>query len=74
MNYSNSKEQIKGFIPNPTVEERTSDGTRTYDIYSRLLKDRIVMLKDEVCVDTVNPVISQLLFLNNVSCSPATFN
>lgn len=65
MNYSNSKEQIKGFIPNPTVEERTSDGTRTYDIYSRLLKDRIVMLKDEVCEDSINPVIAQLLFLNN---------
>lgn len=65
MNYSNSKEKTTGFIPNPTVEERTSDGTRTYDIYSRLLKDRIVMLKDEVCEDSINPVIAQLLFLNN---------
>ena len=47
----------------PYVVEQTNRGERTYDIYSRLLKDRIVFLGDEVNSYTANVVIAQLLFL-----------
>lgn len=47
----------------PMVVEQTSRGERSYDIYSRLLKDRIVMLTDEVNDATASLVVSQLLFL-----------
>lgn len=49
----------------PTVLERTDSGERAFDIYSRLLKDRIVFLGDEVTPDTANLVIAQLLFLDS---------
>lgn len=49
----------------PTVLEKTPQGERAYDIYSRLLKDRIVFLNDEINDDTANLVIAQLLFLAN---------
>lgn len=48
----------------PTVIEQTSRGERSYDIYSRLLKDRIIMLSGEVNDDMANSIISQLLFLD----------
>lgn len=51
------------------VIEQTSRGERSYDIYSRLLKDRIVMLTDEVNDATASVVISQLLFLESKSPS-----
>lgn len=47
----------------PYVVEQTNRGERTYDIYSRLLKDRIVFLGDEITSYTANVVIAQLLFL-----------
>ena len=47
----------------PTVIESTSKGERAFDIYSRLLKDRIVFLGDEVNHVTANLVCAQLLFL-----------
>lgn len=47
----------------PMVVEQTSRGERSYDIYSRLLKDRIVMLTDEVNDTTASLVVAQLLFL-----------
>ena len=47
----------------PMVIEQTSKGERSYDIYSRLLKDRIVMLNGEVNDDSANSIVSQLLFL-----------
>ena len=53
----------------PMVIEQTSRGERSYDIYSRLLKDRIVMLTDEVNDATASLVISQLLFLESKSPS-----
>ncbi len=49
----------------PTVIEKTSGGERAYDIYSRLLKDRIIFLNDEIDDHTANLVIAQLLFLAN---------
>lgn len=49
----------------PYVVEQTSRGERTYDIYSRLLKDRIIFLGDEVNDATASLVIAQLLFLES---------
>ena len=47
----------------PMVIEQTNRGERSYDIYSRLLKDRIVFLGGEINDDTANLVVAQLLFL-----------
>lgn len=49
----------------PTVIEKTNMGERAYDIYSRLLKERIIFLNDEINDHTANLVIAQLLFLAN---------
>ena len=48
----------------PYVLEQTSRGERTYDIYSRLLKDRIIFLGEEVNDVSANLIVAQLLFLN----------
>lgn len=48
----------------PTVIEQSSRGERAYDIYSRLLKDRIIMLSGPIEDDMANSIISQLLFLD----------
>ena len=50
----------------PMVVEQTSKGERSYDIFSRLLKDRIIMLSGEVNDVTANLVVAQLLFLDSV--------
>lgn len=49
----------------PTVIEKTAQGERAYDIYSRLLKDRIIFLGTEIDDTVANAVIAQLLFLEN---------
>ena len=49
----------------PTVIEKTNAGERAYDIYSRLLKDRIIFVSGEIDDDLANSVISQLLFLDS---------
>ncbi|HOO86194.1 MAG TPA: ATP-dependent Clp endopeptidase proteolytic subunit ClpP [Synergistales bacterium] len=49
----------------PYVVEQTGRGERTYDIYSRLLKDRIIFLGDSVDEHTGNIVVAQLLFLES---------
>lgn len=49
----------------PIVVEKTSAGERSYDIYSRLLKDRIIMLNGPVEEHMANLVVSQLLFLES---------
>ena len=49
----------------PTVVEQTSRGERAYDIYSRLLKERIILLADQVNDTTASLVIAQLLFLES---------
>ena len=48
----------------PTVIEQSSRGERAYDIYSRLLKDRIIMLSGPIDDNVANSVIAQLLFLD----------
>ncbi|WP_305793838.1 ATP-dependent Clp endopeptidase proteolytic subunit ClpP [Rossellomorea vietnamensis] len=47
----------------PYVIEQSSKGERSYDIYSRLLKDRIIMVSDEVNDQMANSIVAQLLFL-----------
>ncbi|MBI5763305.1 MAG: ATP-dependent Clp protease proteolytic subunit [Planctomycetes bacterium] len=49
----------------PFVIERTGRGERSYDIYSRLLKDRIVFLGGPVDDDVANAIVAQMLFLSN---------
>ena len=49
----------------PTVISKTSEGERAYDIYSRLLKDRIIFLGEEVNEVTAGIVVAQLLFLES---------
>jgi len=49
----------------PMVVEQTSRGERSYDIFSRLLKERIIMLSGEVNDDTANLIVAQLLFLES---------
>jgi len=51
----------------PTVVERTPDGERAYDIYSRLLSERIVFLGTEIDDGVANVVIAQLLYLESTS-------
>jgi len=53
------------YIPMPYVVEQTHRGERSYDIYSRLLKDRIVFLGTPIDDDVANVVIAQLLFLES---------
>jgi len=48
----------------PTVIEQSPRGERAYDIYSRLLKDRIIMLGEQIDDNVANSVVSQLLFLD----------
>ncbi len=49
----------------PTVVEKSSEGERSYDIYSRLLKDRIIFLGGAIDDASANVIIAQLLFLDN---------
>ena len=49
----------------PMVIEKTGRGERAYDIYSRLLKDRVIFLGGPVTDDSANVIIAQLLFLSN---------
>jgi len=53
------------YIPMPYVVEQTHRGERSYDIYSRLLKDRIVFLGTPVDDDVANVITAQLLFLES---------
>lgn len=63
--------QSSGVLPNqntlliPTVIEKTHQGERSYDIYSRLLKDRIIFLGSGINDQVANSIIAQMLFLEN---------
>jgi ATP-dependent Clp protease protease subunit len=58
-------DRTMSFIPYPQVIETTHRGERSWDIFSRLLKDRIVFLGTEVNDDVANIVIAQLLYLES---------
>lgn len=51
----------------PSVVEKSSDGERAYDIYSRLLRDRIIMLSGEIDDNLANSVVAQLLYLDSIN-------
>jgi ATP-dependent Clp protease protease subunit len=51
----------------PTVIEKARDGERAYDIYSRLLKERIIFLGTQITSEVANAVVAQLLFLDKES-------
>lgn len=51
----------------PTVIDKTNNSERVYDIYSRLLKDRIVIINGEINNETANAVVAQLLYLDSLN-------
>jgi len=51
----------------PTVIEKTNNGERAYDIYSRLLKDRIIILSGEITDVNSNTIVAQLLYLDSIN-------
>ena len=51
----------------PTVIEKSNNGERVYDIYSRLLKDRIIILSDEITDNSANTVVAELLYLDSLN-------
>lgn len=57
----------------PTVIEKQGNSERAYDLYSRLLKDRVVMLTTEVNDDVSSNIVAQLLFLDSLSSDPINF-
>jgi ATP-dependent Clp protease protease subunit len=62
---SEHPDRSNAFIPFPQVVESTHRGERSWDIFSRLLKDRIVFLGTEVNDDVANLIIAQMLFLES---------
>jgi len=61
--YNGDSQDVTNTILTPTVIEKVAGGERAYDIYSRLLKDRIIILGSQVNPQVANSIISQLLFL-----------
>ena len=51
----------------PTIIEKTNVGERAYDIYSRLLKDRIIILSGEIDDNSANSIVAQLLYLDSIN-------
>ncbi len=64
---SSGSQPIQNSLLIPTVIEKSSHGERAYDIYSRLLKDRIVILGSAINDQVANSIVAQLLFLENES-------
>ncbi len=54
----------------PSVVEKSSEGERAYDIYSRLLKDRIIILSGEIDDNLANSIVAQLLYLDSLNHDP----
>ncbi|NMA59937.1 MAG: ATP-dependent Clp protease proteolytic subunit [Clostridiales bacterium] len=55
--------EVFNYVPIPTVVEQTGQGARAYDLYSRLMEDRIVFVSGEIDGNMANIVVGQLLFL-----------
>ena len=51
----------------PTIIEKNDMGERAYDIYSRLLKDRIIILNGEISDNNANTVVAELLYLDSIN-------
>ena len=72
MNFNSSNDLVKSMVDAqsaviPYVIEKTGRGERSYDIYSRLLEDRIIFIGTEVNDQVANAVMAQLLFLDKVN-------
>ncbi len=65
MNYRNEAQETQGLGLIPMVIEQSGRGERSYDIYSRLLKERVIFLVGPVNDQTANLVVAQLLFLES---------
>ena len=65
MREPNDSDSPRGLSLVPMVVEQTSRGERAFDIYSRLLKERIIFLVGEIHDDMANLVVAQLLFLES---------
>src|SRR6266478_5919034 len=65
MDLRDDTSKTKGQILVPTVIEQEGRFERAYDIYSRLLRDRVIFLGSEVNEHTANLIIAQMLFLEN---------
>jgi ATP-dependent Clp protease protease subunit len=63
LNFSKISQQNKSMVFVPSVVERTRHGEKIYDIYSRLLKDRIVFLAGPIIDPIANSIIAQMLYL-----------
>ncbi|MDD9947101.1 MAG: ATP-dependent Clp protease proteolytic subunit [Myxococcales bacterium] len=59
------KDQPSAFIPYPQVIESTPRGERSWELFSRLLNDRIIFLGDEVSDDAANIIVAQMLYLES---------
>lgn len=64
-NHDDSAQPVSNSVLIPTVIEKTHNGERAYDIYSRLLKDRIIMLGSAINDTVANSIVAQLLFLQS---------
>ena len=51
----------------PIIIDKEQNGERSYDIYSRLLKDRIIFLSNEITDDIANTIVSELLYLDSIN-------
>ncbi|MEN9558038.1 MAG: ATP-dependent Clp endopeptidase proteolytic subunit ClpP [Candidatus Parcubacteria bacterium] len=65
MNTHEIRSEMQGSYLVPTVIEKTTYGERAYDIYSRLLKDRIIMLGSPIDDGVANTIVAQILFLES---------
>lgn len=65
MNSNELRSEMRGSYLIPTVIEKTNYGERAYDIYSRLLKDRIIMLGSGIDDGVANTIVAQILFLES---------
>jgi ATP-dependent Clp protease protease subunit len=65
MNSHELRSELRGSYLVPTVIEKTNYGERAYDIYSRLLKDRIIMLGSPIDDGVANTIVAQILFLES---------
>ena len=65
MNVNAMTKNPQAYMPIPIVLEQSGRGERSFDIYSRLLRERIVFIGDEITDDLANLVVAQLLFLQS---------
>jgi ATP-dependent Clp protease protease subunit len=65
MNSNELRSEVRASYLIPTVIEKTNYGERAYDIYSRLLKDRIIMLGSPIDDGVANTIVAQILFLES---------